>query len=209
MDKKITEEFSDYFDCYPFTHKQALDIKNILERKFDTESVKRFINELRSCCEGAACLLDETDFKTYKNDRKSMLALLKKSSELLDTIRKGRGIYHLSTFSQFLDDGLSELGYECQELAVTTGNLLSILIRKIKQLDNLNEQQRKRGRPTADSKGIVAEIARIWKTCFDKKPTKYIGGPFEKVVQKVLEGLNLTYEDPRRKISDALKTKLE
>jgi hypothetical protein len=204
--KKELMEISNYFDCYPFTHEQAYEIKNILERKFDPECVKKFICELRDCCEGAACLLDGTDYKTYKNDRKSMLAFLEKSSELLDTIRKGQGIYRLSTFSQLLDDDLSGLGYECQELAVTTGNLLSILIRKIKCLDDSNEQRLK-GRPSADSKGIVAEIARIWETCFDKKPTKYIGGPFVEVVQKVLEGLNLKYESPERKIRAALKNR--
>jgi hypothetical protein len=200
------EEFSAYFDSYPFTHEQAFEIKNILERKFDPECVKKFICDLRDCCEGAACLLDQPDFKTYKNDRKSMLAFLEKSGELLDTIRKGRRIDHLSTFSLLLDDKRSELGFECQELAVTIDNLLSMLIRKIKSLDDLNEQHLK-GRPSADSKGIVAEIATIWETCFDKKPTKYIGGPFVEVVQIVLKGLNLPYEYPERKIHAALKNR--
>lgn len=207
--KKEWLEISNHFDCYPFTHDQAFKIKNILETKFDPECVRKFIYEVRDCCEGAACLLDGTDYKTYKNDRKSMLALLEKSSDLLETIRKGRGIYYLSTLSQLLDDDLSELGSECQELAVTTGNLLSILIQRLKRLDTLNEQHRRKGRPSADSKGIVAKIARIWETCFDKKPTKYIGGPFVEVVQNVLEGLNLQYEYPQRKILAALKTKLE
>jgi hypothetical protein len=208
MDKKIDteiEEFPDYFDRFPFTTKQAVEIKSILERKFDPECVKIFIKKLRFCCEGAACLLDQADYKTHKNDRKSMLAFLEKSSELLNTIREGQGIYRLSTFSQLLDEDLDGLGGECQELAVTTGNLLSILIRRLKRLDTLNEQHRIKGRPGADSKGIVAQIARIWETCFDKKPTKYIGGPFVEVVQIILEGLNLQYEYPQRKILAALK----
>ena len=101
--KKESMKISNYFDCYPFTHKQAFEIKNILERKFDPESVMGFINELRDCCEGAACVLAQPDFKTYKNDRKSMLALLEKCSELLDTIRMGHGIYNLSTFTLLHD----------------------------------------------------------------------------------------------------------
>lgn len=221
MDKDIlTEEelealqeqmmkISNHFDCYPFKHEQAYEIKKILERKFDPVRVKKFICELRNCCEGAACVLDQPDFKTYKNDRKSMLAFLEKCSELLDTIRMGRGIYNLSTFT-LLDnfntpgDKPGMLYRECQELAVTMDNLLRILIRKLKELDDSN-QQRIKGRPSADNKGIIAEIARIWETCFDKKPTKYIGGPFVEVVQIVLEGLNLPYEYPERKIRAALK----
>lgn len=208
MDKKINtgkEELSDYFNCFPFTNEQALEIKNILERKFNPENVKTFINELRGCCEGAACLLDQSNFKTYKNDRKSMMGLLEKSKDLLNTIRKGRGqIYHLSTFSKLLDEKRSELEFECQELAVTTGNLLSILIQKIKQLDDSNEQRLK-GRPKADSKGIAAEIARIWELCFDKRPTRYRYGPFVNVIRIVLEGLKLPSEDPQRIIDSILK----
>lgn len=207
MDKKMNtgmEEFSNHFDGFPFSHEQAFEIKNILERKFDPECVKRFIHELRDCCEGAACLLDQTDFKTYKNDRKSMLGILEKSSELLDRIRKGRGIYHISSFSKLLNEKRSELELECQELAVTTGNLLSMLIRKIKQLDDSNEQRLK-GRPSADNKRIVTEIAKRWESCFNKKPTKYLAGPFEEVVRVLLKGLNLKYEYPQRKISEALK----
>ncbi len=189
----------------------AEEIKNILKRKFDPERIKKFIHELRDRCEGAACLLDQPDFKTYKNDRKSMLAFLEKSSELLDTIRKGRGVYNLSTFSKLLDEKRSALEYECQELAVTTGNLLSILIRKIKQLDDSNEQRLK-GRPSADSKGIITEIAKIWETCLGQRPTKYRYGPFADVIKIVLEGLNLPWKDPQRKIDEAFKkqvTKLE
>jgi hypothetical protein len=211
MDKEVTKkkwtEISSYFDCYPFTHEQAFKIKNILEQEFDLECVKRFICELRDCCEGAACLLSQTDFKTYKNDRKSMLSFLKKCEDLLNTIREGRGpIYHLSSFSKLLNEKRSELEFECQELAVVTLDLLSMLIRKIKHLDDSNENRLK-GRPKADSKGIVAEIAKIWENCFDKKPTKYLGGPFEQVVQIVLKGLNLRYEYPQRKIHEALKNR--
>ena len=56
---------SDFFDSYPFTHEQAFAIKAILERKFDSQSAIRFIMKLRSILEGAACLLDQDDFKTY------------------------------------------------------------------------------------------------------------------------------------------------
>jgi hypothetical protein len=72
--------------------------------------------------------------------------------------------------------------------------------------------QRFKGRPTADSKGIVAEIAKTWERCFYKKPTKYLEGLFVDVVKIALEGLNLKYEFPQRKINAALKkevTKLE
>jgi hypothetical protein len=209
MDKHTDKNTYEHFDCYPFTREQAITIKKILVKKFNPEHVEKFTNELRSCCEGAACVLDQPDFKTYKNDRKSMSALLEKCSELLDTIRMGRGIYNLSTFT-LLDnfntpgDKPGMLYRECQELAVTTDNLLRILIRKLKELDDSNEKRMK-GRPSADSKGITAEIARIWETCFDKTPTKYIGGPFVEVVQIVLEGLNLPYEYPERKIRAALK----
>lgn len=202
--KKQWMEISNHFDCYPFTHEQAFEIKNILEKKFDPECVEKFIYQLRDCCEGAACLLDQTDFKTYKNDRKSMLALLEKCSKLLNSIREGRGIYHLSTFALLIDDKRQQDDTECQELALIIGDLLSIFIRKIKLFDDSNEQRLK-GRPPADSKGIVAEVAKIWESCFDKKPTKYIGGPFTEVVQIVLKGLKLTYEYPQRKIHKALK----
>jgi len=196
---------SDYFDNYPFTHEQAFKIKKILDRKIDRQNVIRFIMKLRFVAEGAACLLDQPDSKTYKNDRKSMLALLEKSSDLLDAIRKDRGIYRISSYSVFLDDNLSDLSWDCQRLALSTGDLLGLLIEKLKRLDELNEQHRKKGRPTADSKGIVAEIARIWETCFGKKPTQYMEGPFAEVVQIVLQGLNLQYEYPQRKIREALK----
>jgi hypothetical protein len=187
------KEFSDYSE-----------IEKILEKKFDSESIRKFIGELRFCCEGAACLLDQSDFKTYKNDRKSMLNLLEKSNNLLDAIRKGQGVRYLSRFSKLLDDKSGELELECQELAVTVGNLLSMLIRKIKDLDDSNEK-RLRGRPNADSKGIVAEIAKIWETCFGKRPTKYRYGPFADVVKMVLEGLNLPCKDPQRIIEAGLK----
>ena len=196
-----TEESYGYFDCYPFTREQAVAIKRILESRFEAERVERFINEVRSWCEGAACLLDQPDFKTYKNDRKSMVAILEKASGLLDELGKGRlSLYHLSNWSLSIDDELGEEGFECQELAFTIDNLLRMLIRKIKHFDSLMEQPREKGRPSADSKGIIAELARIWENCFEKKPTKYIGGPFVEVVQIVLKGLNLPYEYPERKI---------
>ncbi len=195
---------SNFFNCYPFTHEQALEINKILEKKFDSKNVIRFIIKLRSVAEGATCLLDQTDFKTYKNDRKSMLALLGKCSALLNSIRDGRGIYHLSNYTLLIDAKRQQNDAECQELAVIVGDLLSMLIRKMKLLDDSNEKHLK-GRPTADSKGIVTEIAKIWETCFNKKPTKYSGGPFEEVVQIVLKGLNLPYEYPQRKIRSALK----
>jgi len=211
MDKQTDKNTYEHFDCYPFTREQAITIKKILVKKFNPECVEKFTNELRSCCEGAACVLDQPDFKTYKNDRKSMMVLLEKCSELFDTIRMGRGIYNLSTFT-LLDnfntpgDKPGILSRECQELAVTTGNLLSILIRKLKELDDSNEQRMK-GRPSADGKGIVTEIAKIWETCFNKKPTKYIDGLFADVVKIVLEGLNLKHEYPERKIRAALKNR--
>lgn len=210
MDKEIDfkppkkMKISDYFDCYPFTHEQAYEIKNILERKFDPKNVDEFIEDLRFCCEGATCLLNQSDFKTYKNDWKSMMALLEKSAELLDQLRKSRGISYFATYSSLMDDKRGELGSECQELALITGDLLSILIRKIKQLDDSNEQRIK-GRPNADNKGIIAEISNIWEIHFGKKPTKYRDGPFAEVVQLVLDGLRLPSKDPTRAINAALK----
>jgi len=214
MDKEIDAikeqwmKIENHFDCYPFTHKQAYEIKRILKTKFDPESVNEFISELRDICEGAACLLDQQDFKTYKNDRKSMLTIMEKSSDLLDSIRKGRSLCRLENFPVLRNDKRSELDFECQELAATTGNLMSILIRKFKNLDDINKQRIK-GRPNADSKGIVAEIARIWELCFNKKPTQYNEGAFVDVVKVALEGLKLKYEYPQRKIKAAVRTKLE
>ncbi|MCK9362173.1 MAG: hypothetical protein M0P74_01000 [Syntrophales bacterium] len=209
MQKELLE-IPGYYDCYPFTHRQAYDIKDLLLlNKFEPAQVMRFIVELRDCCEGAACLLDQPDYRTYKNDRKSMVTLLEKSYALLNEINEGRLIRQLSSFSAF-DVHNPEYG-ECQELAVTAGNLLSILIKKIKRLDD-SMGQRFKGRPTADSKGIVAEIAKTWERCFYKKPTKYLEGLFVDVVKIALEGLNLKYEYPKRKIHAALKkevTKLE
>jgi len=204
MDEILGDGISDYFDCYPFTHQQAFEIKQILRRKFDEQSVRRFIVKLRFIVEGASCLLEQPDYKTYKNDRKSMLALIDNSSQLLDKIRQGNGIYRISNFSVLLDDELSERGFECQELAVTIGNLLNMLIRKLKTFDELNEKHI-RGRPTADSKGIIREIVKIWELCFSTTPTKYVDGPFMEVVQIVLKGLNLPHEYPQRKINEALK----
>jgi len=197
---------SNYWDNFPFTHEQAFEIRKILERKFNSQEIIRFILKLRFILEGAVCLLNQPDYKTYKNDRKSMLAVLEKSSGLLDAIRQGHGIYRISNFSSLLEDKHGEIGLECQDLAVTVGNLLSILIRKIKSFDELNERRIK-GRPTADNKGIIAEIASIWEECFKKKPTKTTGGPFEAIVGKVLECLNLPYVCPQRKIKEALKKK--
>lgn len=199
---------SNFFNNYPFTHEQAFEIKRILEKKFDSQNIIRFIMKLRFILEGAACLLNQQDYKTYKNDRKAMLAIMKKSSDLLDSIRNGRSLRYLDNFSVLLNEKRSELEIECLELAATTGNLLSILIRKLKNLDDTNEQRIK-GRPNADSKGIVAEIARIWESCFNKKPTQYNDGSFVDVVKVVLEGLKLKYEYPQRKIKAAVKTKLE
>jgi len=205
-------EITDYFDDYPFTHEQAFRIKEILKRKFNVDSVDEFIDKLRFCCEGAACLLDQPDYKTYKNDRKSMIAILKKSSELLDKIRKGRtGIYHLSSYSLLTNDALSAKGFECQELAASIDGLLRMLIRKIRHFDEVNEQHRKkeRGRPSADNKEIGTEIAKIWESCFNIKPTKYQDGPFREVLEIVLEGLYRKHKDARRIMDEALKTKME
>jgi hypothetical protein len=210
--RKELLEIPGYYDCYPFTHEQAFEIKDLLIlNKFKPAQVMRFIVELRDCCEGAACLLDQPDYKTYKNDRKSMVALLEKSYALLDDIRSGRAIRQLSDFSALDDCSRSLECSECQELAVTTGNLLSLLIRKLKRLDD-SMGQRFKGRPNADSKGIVAEMAKTWERCFYKKPTKYLEGLFVDVVKIALEGLNLKYEYPQRKIKAAFKeqvTKLE
>lgn len=196
-------EISDYYDGYPFSHETAFRIKDRLEQTYDTESVKRFIEKARFCCEGAACLIDQPDYKTYINDRKSMQSILEKSSRLLEAIRKGHRIYRISNFSELLEQKHAELGLECQKLSGAVDNLLSLLVRKIKSFDELNEQRIK-GRPTADCKGIVAEIANIWEACFQKKPTQYIDGLFAEIVQIVLEGLNLPYEYPQRKLKDAL-----
>jgi|GEM_PF-4260637 len=209
MPEKYDAASYKYFDTYPFTRAQANEIYDVLKKNFDSEKIDKFIDELRSCCEGAACVLDQPDHKTYINDRKSMMRILEKSADLLDEIRKGRGIYNISSL-KLLDDynqpgnKPGALAYECQELAVTIGNILTILIRKLRELDDSNEKRIK-GRPLADSKGIVAEIAKIWETCFGKKPTNYMGGPFVDVVRIVLDGLNLKYEYPDRKIRAALK----
>ena len=202
--KKHLMEIENYFDCYPFTHETAGRIKDGLKQKYDAESVKRFIYEIRDCCEGAACLIDQPNCKKFNNKRKSMLAILEKSNQLLDSLRQDNGIYRNSNFSDLLEQKHAELGLECQELAVTTCSLLGILIQKLKSFDELNEQRIK-GRPTADSMGIVAKIAAIWESCFLEKPTQYIDGLFAEVVQIVLEGLNLPYEYPQRKIKDALR----
>lgn len=196
MDKDI--------DFFPFTNDQISWIKEILIEKFEVENVSAFIKELCFISEGAMVLLDQQDFKTYKNDRKSMMSLLEKCSDLLEEIRKDRGICHLSTFSVLTDDDLSEERMECQELAITTGNLLTMLIRKLKQLDDTQEQRLK-GRPKADSKGFANEIAKTWEKHFGKKPTSYRYGPFTDVIQIVLEALNLPCEDPQRSINAALK----
>lgn len=202
MQEKLLE-IPGYYDCYPFTHQQAFEIKDILMlNNFKEEQVKRFIVELRDCCEGAACLLDQPDYKSYKNDRKSMVALLEKSYALLYEINEGRLIRQLSSFSVF--DEYNPEYRECQELAITARNLLNILIQKIKRLDD-TMGKRFKGRPNADSKGIVAEMAKIWERCFNKKPTTYVDGLFMVVVKIALEGLNLPYKYPERKLRAALR----
>lgn len=201
-------DIAQFYDGYPFTHEQAQRIKEILGNKFDPNSVNVFIDRLRFCCEGAACLLDQPDYKTYKNDRKSMLAILEKSDSLLDAIRRGRmGLYHLSNYTILNNGQLSEESLECQEIAVTIDNLLRILIRKIKRFDEVNEQYRKKGsgRPSADNKKIGAEIVKIWEACFNEKPKKYQDGLFGEVLEIVLEGLYGKQKDPRRTMEDALR----
>ncbi len=206
MGEKYKAESYKYFDTYPFTRAQANRIHEILKGRFDAERIEKFVDEIRDCCEGAAALLNQKDGKTYINDRKSMLKILEKSEKLLDEIRKGRGITHIYNFAQLKDGKREGLEWECQELAVTTGNMLSMLIRKLKSVDTLIEEQRKKqGRPTADARGIIREVASIWEKCFDKKPTKYIGGPFSEVIQVVLKGLKVRFEYPEKKIRDALK----
>ncbi|MDD3847456.1 MAG: hypothetical protein PHC90_13995 [Syntrophorhabdaceae bacterium] len=201
---------SSFYDDYPFTHEQAREIKMKLKGKYDHKDVTRFIMKLRFVLEGAACLLDQTDSKTYRNDRKSMLAILEKSYKLLDAIRQGQ-VGRIPNYTVLLDDDLSELDGECRELARTTGDLLSVLVRKMKKLNELIEQQVKRsagslhGRPTADSKGIVKHIAMAWEEAFREKPTQYPDSDFADVLKIALIGLNLTHEYPRRKLKDALK----
>lgn len=200
-------DISKYYDGFPFTHEQAFKIKDILLLNYPLKQVNLFINELRNIAEGAACLLDMPDYKTYKNERKSLVALLEKSHDLLEQIRNPDAKYHkiLTRPSNF--DALnnnSGADIECLELAVTTGNLLSMLIRKIKSIDDTNIKRFK-GRPTADSKGIVSEIVKAWEDCFEQTPSNYAEGPFYDVVKIVLEGLNLPFEFPQRKITQALK----
>lgn len=199
------QEFAQFFDCYPFTHETAFRLKDLLILNFNEEQVRQFIEELRDCCEGAACLLAQPDFKTYKNDRKSIVNTLGKCERLLDDLRKGRALKHLSSFESLYEYNETDVYLECQEIAVTTLNLLRMLIRKIKQLDDSNIL-RFRGRSTADSKGIVLEIKQIWEKYFHQTPTDYADGLFMEVVQIVLEGLNLPCKDPRRKIKEAIKS---
>lgn len=194
---------SNFFDDYPFTHEQAREITTFLGRKYDRQDIIRFIMKLRFILEGAACLLDQPDSKTYRNDRKSMLAILEKSYQLLDAIRQGRA-YRIPNYTVLLDDDLVGLDSECRELALTTGDLLGILIRKMKKFNEATEQ-RISGRPPADSKGIVRHIAKAWEEAFGKKPTRYPESAFAEVLEIVLKGLNITYKYPRRKIKDALK----
>lgn len=199
-----------FFDTYPFKHKQAIEILQILEKKYDLDKISLFIAKIRDICEGAACLLEQPDYKTYKNDRKSMMALLEKSKQLMDAICDDRApivrfitFQRLVSFNEEYETG-SELASDCQEMAVQVALMIGILIRKLKQLDLRNEKAVK-GRPTADGKGIVKEIAKAWEKCFEKRPTMYAGNDFEDILKIVLEGLKLKYEYPQRKIKDALK----
>lgn len=201
------EEFDGYYDCFPLTHEQAFQIKDLLILNFNQENVKKFIIELRDCCEGAACLIAQPDFKTYKNDRKSIVGTLQKSYNLLDDLRKGKAIKHLSSFTSLYDYNDSEEYFECQEIAASISILLGLLIRKIKRLDDTNIQ-RSKGRPTADSKEIVFEMTKIWERCFNQKPTTYQDGLFMTVVRIVLEGLKLEYEYPQRKVKEALNKQM-
>ncbi len=205
MPEKYDAASYKYFDTYPFTREQANEIYDVLKRNFDSEQIDRFIDEIRDCCEGATCLIHQMDNKTFQNNRISMMRILEKSRDLLDEIRKDRGICQFSTYSRLLDNDIGKLGYECQELAVTTGNLLSVLIQKLKEVDGKVQEHRKKGHPTADSMGIVREIADRWARCFGKKPTKYMGGPFADVVKIILEGLNMSFQYPEKKIRDTLK----
>lgn len=194
-----------HFDCYPFTREQANRIHRILVKKYDAALVDKFIDEVRDCCEGATCLILQKDKKTFQNDRKAMLRILEKSERLLDEIRNGRGVWYVKNYAELVDGKRAGLEFECQELAVTTGNLLSILIRKLRLFDTEIEEKTKRGRPTADAQGIIKDLAGRWEKCFGKKPTKYLGGPFTDVVNIVLKGLDLRYEYPDKKIREALK----
>ena len=192
------------FDTYPFTHEQAFDILHVLEKNYDLDRVATFIWKIRFCCEGAACLLDQPDYRTYKNDRKSMLRTLEKSKELLDAITDSRGLYRISNYAALLGQEHVRPADECSKLAKATHALLEVLIDKIREFDNLNEQTMK-GHPIADSNGIVREIAKAWESSLGVRPTQYAGGPFEDVVKVVLKGLNMTHEYPQRKIKAALK----
>jgi len=199
-----------FFDNYPFTHKQAITILCMLEKKYDLDKISFFIANVRDICEGAACLLHQPDYKTYKNDRKLMMSLLEKSKQLMDDICDHRApmvrfitFQRLVSYNEEYETG-SELASDCQEMAVQVALMIGILIRKMKQLDLRNEKALK-GRPTADSKGIVKEIAKAWEKWFGKKPTMYAGNDFEDILKIVLEGLKLKYEYPQRKIKDALK----
>ena len=189
----------------PFADMHKELIKESL-KNYNPESVKIFIEKLCDCWQVACCLLDQPDTKTYRNDRRSMLNILEKSSELLDTIRKGYpGLYHLSKYSLINNQTLAAEHLECQELAVTTDNLLRLLIKKIKRFDYLLNEQIHKGRPSADSKEIVTEIAKIWESCFSEKPSQYRDGPFVTVIKIIFEGLNLPSKDPQRSIRAALK----
>ena len=204
-----------HFDCYPFTREQANRIHRILVKKYDAALVDKFVDEVRDCCEGATCLIlqkdeknfqnDRKDRKTFQNDRKAMMRILEKSEKLLDEIRNGRGVWYVKNYAELVDGKRAGLEFECQELAVTTGNLLSILIRKLRLFDTEIEEKTKRGRPTADAQGIIKDLAGRWEKCFGKKPTKYLGGPFTDVVNIILEGLKLPYKYPDKKIREALK----
>ncbi len=203
---------SGFFNSYPLTHEQAYEIKELLKAKCDSQSVKRFIMKLRDILEGAACLLDQPDYKTFKNDRKIMMTALEKSKQLTEAICDANApITRFTNFHQLLSyndeyETGSELATDCQELALTVSLMLGMLIRKLKILDVRNEKALK-GRPTADSKGIVAEIAKAWESCFNKKPTNYAGGPFDDVIKIVLKGLNLPFEYPQRKIKEGLRNR--
>lgn len=59
-------------------------------------------------------------------------------------------------------------------------------------------------RPSADSESFIFDIAKRYYEYFQEMPATTIEGTFYKVVYKALKLVNLPYDDPRRKIKQAV-----
>jgi len=200
----------DEFGGWKFEEAELKAFADIL-KKYDSKQVEPFLTMLEFICFQMKIWKDLPAYQDVKEYANPVLHTFDKTIHYLNLLEKeqiARGIpFGYPEFAgsdRDAKDNRHRSKYVLDIIKNAETSRISLEELKAQIERQLQAWKSPPHRPSADSESFIFDIAKRYYEYFQEMPATTIEGTFYKVVCKALELVNLPYDDPRRKIKQAV-----